>query len=473
MRFLLILLLLLITFVPRFWNFWTIDFTGDEATHVKKAVTVAVGFKNLATLDNVSTALKNIYIPILEHNHPPLEFLILIPFGLIEPREFFARLVYVVLGSLALILSYFFTRNIFDKRLAGYFFIFFGTSAYAIWWSQTAIYINFAIAFGVFITLSIVNFYKNPSHKSLLFLALSEAFGLYVFLDFIFYLPSIIWLIWNKRRLLKKNDLVLPIVTFLILTSIFYAPYLTYSLLGGPQFAGFNYVLNDKLAASPDVLRNLKGYWNNFIAYPGVFILFPFVFLALSFVKKLRYFKYLFLVIIIYFSVFILKSPTPFHYLASTLGIFLILASEGIDLIKPQLRAFVVIFIITVNFIGFHKIFTGQHNPQLFDDKSPNNAKAISTIAKKCVTLDDETYISTDDPWKTGYYFGRHSTVEKDGVEARIETIEEFLNGKLTNIVLVHIRKDLVDQSIQSSLKAKAVTFQDFNDEVVYLYKEC
>ena len=475
MKFLLVLSLLLIIFIPRFWYFWNADFTGDEATHVKKAVSVATGIKSLVKLDNPSAALKNIYQPILEHNHPPFEFLALIPFGLIEPREFFTRLVYVLSGSFALVLSYFFVRSIFGRKIAGYFFIFFGTSAYAIWWSQTAIYINFAITAGVFITLSLVNFYRKPNGKSLLILFISEAFGLVVFHDFVFYLPSIIWIIWDRRSFLKKSDYIVPFALFLATAGVFYFSYIFYAFTIGPKYAGFNYVLNSKITAHADVVINIKDYMRNFFLYPGVVVLLPFSLMAFFYSEKQRYYKYLYPVLIIYIFVFVIKSPTPFHYLASTYGIYLLTAAIGVSYIGNKIRPSVISIIILVNFLGFMPIFGGKHNPQLFGDSyiANNNMKEIAVLAKRCFTSDADTYISSDDVWKMTYYFGRQSTVERDGTEARVATIRDFLAGKLNEVILIHVGNDLISQEEHDRLTEKAQRRFVFDNESVYIFKNC
>lgn len=473
MKFLLFFSLLLIVFIPRFWYFWTADFTGDEATHVKKAVSVAAGIKSLVKLDNPEVAFKNIYVPLMEHNHPPLEFLILLPFGLLEPREFFARLVYVILGCFALIYSYFFAKNIFGKKLAGYFFIFFGTSAYAIWWSQTAIYVNLAISAGVFITLSFVNFYLKPDKKSLLILFASIAFGLLVFQDFIFYLPSLIWIIWDKRRYLKRSDFIVPVILFSLTTGMFYLNYIFYAFITGLKGAGFNYVLNSKIPVHANIVNNIKGYWRNFFAYPGVVVLLPFSFIFIFFAKKYQYFKYFYPVLFLYIFIFVLKSPTPFHYLSSIYGVFLLAAAIGMSHISAKLRPTIIALIILVNILGFWRIFEGNHNPQFIDGSVPNNATAVSKIAKKCVVSGSETYISSDDPWKTAYYFGRPSTVEKDGTEARVETIREFINGKLEEVVLIHVRNDLISKEEHDELASKANLKFEFDRETVYIFKNC
>lgn len=472
LKTLVIFSLIFIIFVPRFWYFWKLDFTGDEATHARKAVSVATGIKGLITFDNPTAALKNIYIPILEHNHPPLEFLILIPFGLVEPREFSARLVYIIFNCVVLISSYLFLRKYVEKKLSVYFFILFGTSVYVVWWSQTAIYVSLAIAAGAFMAIAMSYFYKLPSKVSLFYLCVTQAFGLLVFADFIFFLPANLWLIWEKRKLFEKSDFIKPLFLLFSTAGIFYFLYIGYSLSGGPNSAGFNYVINQKLASSVDPLKNLVGYWNNFFGYPGVVVLLPFVLFSPFLSRKIRYIKYFYLTIFIYVAVFVFKSPTPFHYLASTFGMFLLLTSEVLKYFKMN-GPIIIGFIILINSVSLFEIISGTHNPQLFDLKAPNNAGAISRIARACVVGDNETYISWDDPWKTAYYLGRNSTVEKDGTEARVETIREFLNGDLTNIVLVDVKNDLIDEDTHRDLKKRSTKSISFDRETVYLFKNC
>src|SRR3990172_6195945 len=137
-----LIFLLLFSITARFWFFWQPSFSGDEAAHMSKAVSVARGVVDLVTFSNVQTAFKNTFFTIWEHNHAPLEFLILIPATVLEPREFWARFIHVFVNILTLISGYIFLKKVRGQRTALAFAVFFGTSIFVIWWSQIAMYLN-------------------------------------------------------------------------------------------------------------------------------------------------------------------------------------------------------------------------------------------------------------------------------------------------------------------------------------------
>ena len=215
---LLVILLFISSIILRFWFFWQPSFSGDEATYTTKAISIANGIVGLVNGSKIDIAFLNILRPILQHAHAPMEILILVPFVGLHPREFFLRLIYVLIGCLILIIAYLVLKKLRNQHVALAFLIMFGTSVYAIWWSQTAMYQSLSMAASIIISLSIINFYKNPSPKALLFLAISPALGLLVFPDFALFIPAILWLIYDKKVTLGSKTLFIRYLSFLSLS---------------------------------------------------------------------------------------------------------------------------------------------------------------------------------------------------------------------------------------------------------------
>ena len=93
-----IILLLIFGLISRLWFFWRPIFSGDESLHVLKAVSVDRGLFDLIRGNQINIALTNIIDPILKHNHPPLEFLVLTLSAPLHPQELFARLNYIIIN---------------------------------------------------------------------------------------------------------------------------------------------------------------------------------------------------------------------------------------------------------------------------------------------------------------------------------------------------------------------------------------
>ncbi len=464
------LFLISLGITTRFLFFWKPSFSGDEAFHVLKAVSVSRGIFDLIRLNNIHAALTNIFLPILEHNHPPAEFLILLPMVPFEPREFFVRFWYVLLSILVIFVSYLLLKKN-HKQIALSFLVLITTSAYAIWWSQTAMYHSLALAAGIFISILILIFSKKPNGKNLLLLSFSSSLALLIFQDFIFYLPAIVWAVFENRSRLKLSQIFVSIAVYLLIACIFYIPYIAYAIFGDRFHAGFNYVLNDKLTGRVNVGGNIVGYWNNFFAYRGVFTIWPFALLAVFLGRKIKYSKYLFLTILIYLTVYIFKSVTPFHYFVSILGPLMLLASEWIS--RQRSYRIIIFVILTLNLLGLVPIFAGKNNPQIVGQDSYDQLKKVGDLAKRCLGGDDETYISTADAWRSAYYFGRRSQLEQDGTEKRIETINWFLEGKAENVKLIHFKTGEIGEIEEENLKHLAFSSIQYDRDKVYIFKNC
>lgn len=459
--------------ILRFWFFWLPSFSGDEAEYASKAVQTLRGTLDLILGRNIHVALDNTFLPTLQHAHGPLEFLIAIPMVIFQPREFFIRLVFVVVGSITLVLSFLILKKLRNFYVASVFAIIFGTSVYAIWWSQTAMYQSLSIAASIFIFLSIIFFSKKPSRKTLNLLFLSPAVGLLVFPDFALFLPAIIWAVYDKRNYLKITDLLIAGGVFLVIAGTYYFPWVIYSIINGNQNVGFNHLLKAKLAANVDIIRNLEGFWGNFFSFPGVYAIWPFAALSILIIKKVNYVKYILLTTVLATSVYIFRAYTPYFYFVSIFALLCILASELIARQK-QTGYVILILIVILNLNSVLSLLKGKHNPLIFGEKEQqiDRAKEVGSLAKRCIVSDEETFISTYPTGKSAYYFGRQSTAYYDGSEV-IPKIEEFLEGDANNIKLIHYRKKDLDGGLEEKLKKNALNVIQYNSDVVLLFKKC
>jgi len=463
-----IIILFSIAIISRLWFFWQPPFSGDEAIHMLRAVSISRGVFDLITLNQIDVAFQNIYTPILQHNHPLLEYLILIPSVFFEPRELFARLVYVVINLLALTFSYKILKKKFGINASIIFLILAGTSIFLIYWSQSAMYISLAFFGGAFTTISIINFYLRSGKSSLYLLAVSFAASTLIFQDFIFYIPGIIWLLWDKRRKIKLKYICYALLLSVIIAGVFYLPYIIYGVLNWPKNMGFNYVIVSKLSSNVNIFRNIEGYWTNFFGAPGIFVTWPFIILFFRRVLQLGYSKYLLLTLLIYLFVFILRSVTPFLYFVSILGILMILSARVLSSIKY--RALIVTLILIINTIPVLLILKGIHNPFLFTNLARySQIKQIGILAKKCVIDENETYVSTADAWQAMYYFGRPSLFE----EERVEVINNFATNGNELIKFIHFQRGQISEEVQSKLESSALQKTYFNDDIVLIYKNC
>lgn len=457
----------------RFWFFWQPSFSGDEGEYVSKAVQIIRGTVDLVLGRNIDIAIQNIFLPILQHAHGPLEFLIVIPMVIFQPREFFVRLIFVVIGSIVLILSFLILKKLRSVSVATAFALTFGTSVYAIWWSQTAMYLSLSMAVSILVFLSILYFSKRPSRKTLILLFLSPAVGLLVFPDFALFLPAIIWAAYDKRNYLKVADLLFAGGIFLVIAGAYYFPWVIYSIISGNQHVGFNHLLKAKLAARVDAVHNLQGFWSNFFSFPGVYTVWPFAILSIFLIKKVNYLKYVLLTVLLATLVYIFRAYIPYYYFVSIFAPICILTSEWIASQK-QLGRFILVTIFILNLFSVILLLKGEHNPLIFGQKGYqiDEAKQVGILAKKCILEDDETYISTYPTGKAAYYFGRQSTAYYDGSEV-IPKMKQFLEGKADNVKLIHYRKGLVDLELEKNLQNRALKVVNYNNEVVALFKNC
>jgi hypothetical protein len=102
----------------------------------------------------------------------------------------------------------------------------------------------------------------------------------------------------------------------------------------------------------------------------------------------------------------------------------------------------------------------------------PDHIKAIGELAKRCITKDDETYISTADYGRSTYYFGRPSFLYEDGAGNRIKRMEWVISGD-ERIKMIHFTEDQIPVQLEEQLDAKATRKIKYGDDVALLFKDC
>ncbi|MCL5072242.1 MAG: glycosyltransferase family 39 protein, partial [Actinobacteria bacterium] len=240
---------------------------------MRKAVSVTRGVLDFIKGERI-TGWQNIYLTVLQHNHPPLEFLLIIPAVPFKNRELIARIIYLSLNILFLIISYFISKKVINNKFALYLLAILSTSTYFIWTSRFVTHDSISIIVSTLIGLAIIYFYKtNNLKKALFFLFLCLTIGLYSFIDFVLYLPIITLILYDRLKSNGVKPYLRPIVIFLIINCLFYVPYVFYSFIPNvPQSAGFNYYLNSKSnVLSLNLLKNLGIFYKDFFSKSGVF----------------------------------------------------------------------------------------------------------------------------------------------------------------------------------------------------------
>ncbi len=468
--------IIIFSIIIRFWFFWDGNFSGDESAHAMKAISVGIGIKDLITIKNTQIALHNVFDPIMSHAHPPLEFLIVVPFVIFQPREFFVRLPFILVNLVTLILGCVLVGKKQNKIKTISFLIFFGTSLYVVWWSQTAMYQSLAISVGFFISLSFIKLSKQPTKKILFTNSVLLGIGLMVFSDFFLYIPVFLFILYEKRSYFSKNDMLFALTIFILICGPFYLTWIIYGFLPGTEKIGFNYFIHNKFSGQINIFRNTESYARNFFLFPGVFVLFPAVIYSLF--KKTRESKYLIPVFLSYYIIYVLKPTAPYFYFCAVFGPLCLIAISGISKMKKRHALILLILTLLVNIFTLSPIFNRQFNGLIFFDTNPKDrVKYFGDIIKRCTLQDNETYLSTSDPWRTNYYFGRPSLYESENFTGVKKKLKLFLSKKDNYINLtvkfIHFQNGLLDDNLQSELEKKALKILFFGNEKLLLFRDC
>lgn len=476
--------LLVIGSILRLSFFWQPSFTGDEAGHMMKAVSVARGLTDFIFNRNREVALQNIVKPILEHNHPPLEFLVLLPSVPFHPREFSARLIYVLISVATLIVGFAVVYKYRGKIIALAFLALFATSNFLIWFSQMITF-GLNLTAGVLISLGVLAYISKPTTRTLLFLVLATVFSLLVSVDFFLFLPAVILTIFNRRNQLKISSSKKVVSLGLSLLALFYVPYIGYSLLpDSPTGAGFihykSYLTADRAMQISSYFGEglgafLTGKWEQFLGRPGVWTVWPWTVLSLLllFNKKRLYIRYLWLILLFIIVFEIPAVPCCTVYL-NLFGPLLLLAAEGIALF-PGFAYKLVILVTAINLFQAQPILQGVPNPVTFRNwsKEEDRIREVGQLVKPCIS-DDQSYISTEDAWRARYYFGRPmlATVEYEIINEE-EAVAQFLKGDLPQIEIIHIHTAQVSETLREQLKIRAVAYHEIGNNEIYFFKKC
>ena len=472
-------LLIFATFFIRLWFFWQHPFSGDESGNVEKAILLA---KNLFSYQSPIANYTKGFEPLLIHNHPPIEILVILPSLLFAPKEASVRLVFITISLLAIFYSYHFLKKNFSKSVALPFLLLAGFSINAAWWSRTAVFTSLTMASSLLISLALINFHHHPSRKSLFILSLSTGLGLLIFQPLALFIPSVIWAVWSQKEKINFRYIYQAAALLVLLPALFYIPYIKYAAVNQIKTAGFNYLFTSKLNSPWYLIANLNGFWHDFVADHSLFLLVFLLSIPLVIANKLKFARQVFLGAALYFVVFLFKIRVAESYSVGIYGVLCLLAAFTLSTRKPLL-ILVIVFVLVVNTVGSLRLIRGQQNPTLFGSNSsqyiPSQIKKIGELIINCQLQDNETYLSTGDAWQISYYFGRHSLLETDGLQNRIRLIQFFsqdkiaLEGKTDFIKAIHFKTGDLPQALEIKLRQKALSQKQFFNDTVLLYKNC
>ncbi len=476
-----VVFLILIGTLLRMWGFWRPSFTGDEAGHMTKAVQMVRGLADLLLIKNPRVALQNIFYPLLQHNHPPVEFLILLPAVPFQPREFTARLIYVSVSIGALLLGFFSIKRIRGKKVALAFLSFFSISTYIVWFSQPITF-GLNISGGLLASIGVLYFYEFPSRRSLSILFATLTFCLFISIDFILFLPSLLLLIFQKRKFLQSGEIIRTSILFILIVSVYYVPYIGYSFLPkSPKGAGFihyrsYFTINRSQQVTGQYKQGLNYFlrekWDRFLGQPGIIVMWPFLIPALIFNKrKSILFLWLMLIAVLLIEVPIIPCCTVY---LNILGPVALIAAETV-VILPLTSVFLSVIII-INLISTKPLLLGAPNPLIYRNWTFKNdrIREVGKIVKPCFQ-GSQTYISTEDAWRARYYFGQSMLPAVENEDwTKEEAVKQFLKGYLDNaVVLIHIHVPQINPLVIEKAKLKAKRTVQIGDNQIFIYKDC
>ncbi len=476
------LIVISLGFLLRVWNFWAALFSSDEALHMTRAVSVARGSVDLLTLNNPSVALKNIFLPILQHNHPPIEFLLTIIAVPLYPREFWARLVYIVISTLFLPFIYLLLLRVINKKFALYFLVLFSTSMFSVWWSRTIGHDILAIIQGTLLGVTIIYFINKPSNRSFGYMLAAITAAFLIIIDFVYYIPLLAYISYRNRKFLTLAWVIKSLLISGLILGLYYIPYIAYSFLptSSPS-TGFNHYLygNGLLFKKNNVMEiikaiplQIKGFYTYFFSLSGVFPAWVFALFSITLIRKKKYISVFFYVMSIYLIINLLFPTTLFFY-KDFYGLILILACEWLYS-KKRLGYVLLIITILINLLGSRPLFKGVHN-EIFNAYYKNDKlDKIGLYSKNCLSGDD-SYISTMSSWRTEYYFGRPQLAGLNSGGYTIhDIISRFLEGYYQNdIYLIHYRTGDIDANTENKLHSIAKKEILFGADHAFLFKNC
>lgn len=469
-----VVFIILLGGIFRYWGCGTHNFNGDESAHIRKAVSVARGMVDLFKGPARTTGWQNIYLTIMQHNHPPLEFLLLIPAVPFANREFYARFIYITINIVFLLFNYFLSRKIYGRKFALYLLILLSTSTYFIWASRFATHDSLSIIISTLIGLSVINLYKTDNLKqaiTLLFFSLT--LGLLSFVNFIFYLPFILLILIERFKGKNIKIFIIPTCFFIIINGLFYLPYIIYSFsLFAPSNAGFNYYLGSKTKIiSLDIIKNLQIFYRGFFSKSGVFPLWVFALIGGLTLTKYKFIKF-FNGIIITLLVINLIKLTTLNFYMEFYGLMVIIAVLWLIKIKKAGKILLILGVVFALY-GNINIIKGDYSKATAPViPATDKLKIIGEIAKKCL-VNNESYISTAIPWRTFYYFGRPVLPEVEGgFWTPLQAVEQYTNGKLQNeVTLIHFSTGQLP--ISTIEKIRVYKEYTFGDDHLLILKQC
>ena len=323
----------------------------------------------------------NVYAPLVS----PHYLIILSLFSTFIPLELFFLMVSLLGISFFFLLSreiYSTSKSIFLSGLVAIFppFIFYSLSVSDIIFSTTILIISLFFLF------------KYDRDKdtiylaiSLIFFVLAVAIRIHNAIFFVFYLPFIIP---NIRKILRKENIPLILISFLFILMLLFVNYVTYNsfLTTGRVLTGDSLeersIYSKLLQHGLNFSTIITAHDNYLLSYAAPFYLFAILSILMLFLSKNRIFKKIkwpFIIVLIFSLLYYGSNDTFFNFYRSVVQgslsryflalylLMLLFLGLFIPKVKPNYTKSIIIFSIIISYILFS--FPGNYFPAFLNHK--------------------------------------------------------------------------------------------------------
>ncbi|MCL5072243.1 MAG: hypothetical protein M1308_15335, partial [Actinobacteria bacterium] len=189
--------------------------------------------------------------------------------------------------------------------------------------------------------------------------------------------------------------------------------------------------------------------------------------------RKYKFIKYFAIIILTFLLINLIKLTTANFYMEfyGLIVIMGVLWLTNIGRIGMVLLSVVIILNLYGNIAILHNDYSQATGPII---PASDKLKLVGNIAKSCL-VNNESYISTVNPWRTFYYFGRPVL---PGIEGNLwtakEAIELYARGELRNeVFLIHFKEEEIPEELDKNLEKIAKRKYVFEKDRLLIFKEC
>jgi hypothetical protein len=388
--------------------------SGDESRIIIKTIWILRGIVNLIKLNINKETFMNFY-GIFTHTHVPMVLFLPAPFLLFKVNEFTIRFGYVLVGLLAVLISYRVISTILSKKLTIIICLFLSSSSIIVGWSRWADCPIIEIAMTgllVYLTYLLVRYRRKKYYYALM---IAYSISLFTIISYLAYLPIIcvaVFKSWKNFPFQNKlKGLLIPICS----AGLFYTVWLLISIFYLWGSLGLRYILFYRLLKTSTLGDTFIYFIKHFILDINILPWLPFIILGFTLIKKdklVQIASFFTASYLIFF--FILRSERPYLYNIYLPLIFI--AAKGIKLLNEKIVSISFAILLALNiFLIIHLINGGKYPTDLVWSfgSSHTSLKEIGIIIRSCLNANDR-YLSDSDYYLTDYYFNRHYPRESD-----------------------------------------------------------